>query len=184
MKKLAAVCLLWSALTFPVGAFDYNQSVDEIAESPLTAYQTVYLGMPRADFDANFAILPDWKFFGSTVSFTEHAERTSVVNNISVTEGIEIFSADTSAKGRVLAFDNYFKTKDKKTAQSIYTRLVATIYSNMENFPARQTSKEVEWVQNDVSITVAFDGQKDNDGNYIVYIRRYNNKVLNNKAIS
>ena len=176
-KKVMASALLWAALTASAGAFDYNQSVDEIAESPLTAYQTVYLGM-RADFDANFSILPDWTFYGSSVSFTERAERTSVVKNVSVTEGIEIFSADTSAKGKVLAFDNYFKTTDKATAKSIYSRLVATIYSNMENFPVKQTSKEVEWTQDDVSITVAFDGQKDSDGNYIVYIRRYNNKIL------
>ncbi len=169
-KKVMASALLWAALTASAGAFDYNQSVDEIAESPLTAYQTVYLGMPRADFDANFSILPDWTFYGSSVSFTERAERTSVVKNVSVTEGIEIFSADTSAKGKVLAFDNYFKTTDKATAKSIY--------SNMENFPVKQTSKEVEWTQDDVSITVAFDGQKDSDGNYIVYIRRYNNKIL------
>lgn len=158
-KKVMVSALLWAALTASAGAFDYNQSVDEIAESPLTAYQTVYLGMPRADFDANFSILPDWTFYGSSVSFTERAERTSVVKNVSVTEGIEIFSADTSAK-------------------SIYSRLVSTIYSNMENFPVKQTSKEVEWTQDDVSITVAFDGQKDSDGNYIVYIRRYNNKIL------
>ena len=177
-KKVMASALLWAALTASAGAFDYNQSVDEIAESPLTAYQTVYLGMPRADFDANFSILPHWTFYGSSVSFTERAERTSVVKNVSVTEGIEIFSADTSAKGKVLAFDNYFKTTDKATAKSIYSRLVATIYSNMENFPVKQTSKEVEWTQDDVSITVAFDGQKDSDGNYIVYIRRYNNKIL------
>lgn len=177
-KKLMAAALLWAALTVPAGAFDYNQSVDEIAESPLTAYQTVYLGMPRADFDANFSILPDWTFYGSTVSFTERAERTSVVKNVSVTEGIEIFSADTSAKGKVLAFDNYFKTTDKATAKRIYSRLVATIYSNMENFPVKQGDKEVEWTQDDVSITVAFDGQKDAKGQYIVYIRRYNNKIL------
>lgn len=78
-KKVMASALLWAALTASAGAFDYNQSVDEIAESPLTAYQTVYLGMPRADFDANFSILPDWTFYGSSVSFTERAERTSVV---------------------------------------------------------------------------------------------------------
>lgn len=76
-KKVMASALLWAALTASAGAFDYNQSVDEIAESPLTAYQTVYLGMPRADFDANFSILPDWTFYGSSVSFTERAERTS-----------------------------------------------------------------------------------------------------------
>ena len=121
-KKVMASALLWAALTASAGAFDYNQSVDEIAESPLTAYQTVYLGMPRADFDANFSILQDWTFYGSSVSFTERAERTSVVKNVSVTEGIEIFSADTSAKGKVLAFDNYFKTTDKATAKSIYSR--------------------------------------------------------------
>ena len=40
-KKLMAAALLWATLTVPAGAFDYNQSVDEIAESPLTAYQTV-----------------------------------------------------------------------------------------------------------------------------------------------
>ena len=177
-KKMIAAGLLWTALTASAGAIDYNQSVDEIAANPLTAYQTVYLGMPRADFDGNFSVLSDWTFYGSTVSFTEKAERTSVEKGISVTEGIEIFSADTSAKGKVLAFDNYFKTKDKATAKSIYSRLVATIYSNMENFPVKQSDKEVEWKQDDVSITVAFDGQKDRNGDYIVYIRRYNNKIL------
>ena len=48
----------------------------------------------------------------------------------------------------------------------------------MENFPVKQSDKEVEWTQDDVSITVAFDGQKDAKGQYIVYIRRYNNKIL------
>ena len=77
-KKMIAAGLLWTALTASAGAFDYNQSVDEIAANPLTAYQTVYLGMPRADFDGNFSVLSDWTFYGSTVSFTEKAERTSV----------------------------------------------------------------------------------------------------------
>lgn len=44
-KKIIAAGLLWTALTASAGAFDYNQSVDEIAANPLTAYQTVYLGM-------------------------------------------------------------------------------------------------------------------------------------------
>lgn len=70
-KKIIASGLLWAALTASAGAFDYNQSVDEIAANPLTAYQTVYLGMPRADFDGNFSVLSDWTFYGSTVSFTE-----------------------------------------------------------------------------------------------------------------
>ena len=48
----------------------------------------------------------------------------------------------------------------------------------MENFPVKQSDKEVEWKQGDVSITVAFDGQKDSNGDYVVYIRRYNNKIL------
>ena len=141
-KKIIASGLLWAALTAPAGAFDYNQSVDEIAANPLTAYQTVYLGMPRADFDGNFSVLSDWTFYGSTVSFTEKAERTSVVKNVSVTEGIEIFSADTSAKGRVLAFDNYFKTKDKATAKSIYTRLVATIIPIWKISPSSRATRK------------------------------------------
>ncbi len=37
------------------GAFDYNLSIDEISESPLTAYNTIYLGMPKKDFALNFS---------------------------------------------------------------------------------------------------------------------------------
>ena len=71
-----------------------------------------------------------------------------------------------------------FKTADKKTAKDIYTRLMATIYSNMENFPQRQSSSSVTWVQNDVTIVVSYTEQKDEDGQYVVLIRRYNNHVL------
>lgn len=179
MKKL--VCTL-AAAVLPVFttafAFDYNTSVDEIAADPLTAYQTVYLGMPRADFDGNFSILPDWKFHGSESSYQEWAERKTTSDGVTVIEGIEIFSASPSPVGKVIAFDSYFKTADKNTAKGIYTRLVATVYANMENFPESQQGNTVIWVQNDVTIVVSYDGKKDADGMYIVRIHRYNNHVL------
>ena len=140
-KKVMASALLWAALTASAGAFDYNQSVDEIAESPLTAYQTVYLGMPRADFDANFSILPDWTFYGSSVSFTERAERTSVVKNVSVTEGIEIFSADTSAKGKVLVCQgSRHKEYSEEEASKILAEEEIQIYVDMHQGEAEATA--------------------------------------------
>ena len=60
----------------------------------------------------------------------------------------------------------------------MYARLSATIYSNMENFPASQSSKEIRWIQNDVTIVTWIDDKKDADGYYTVTIRRYNNQVL------
>lgn len=178
LTALTAIVMTLEMGMTAFASFDYNKSVDEIAASPLTAYNTVYLGMPRADFGANFALLPDWKFYGSSISYQERAERSTVKNSIPVTEGIQIFTANPSASGKVLAFDSYFKTADKKTAKDIYTRLMATIYSNMENFPQRQSSSSVTWVQNDVTIAVSYTEQKDEDGQYVVLIRRYNNHVL------
>lgn len=62
MKQTLKRTLLMTALAGMVACqvagaanFDYLKSVDEVAENPLTAYNTVYLGMPRADFGGNFA---------------------------------------------------------------------------------------------------------------------------------
>lgn len=162
----------------PACAFDYNLSVDEISASPLTAYNTVYLGMPRSDFDANFSVLYDWTFYGNTTEHTEKAERSVTTNGITVTEGISIFTTGADSDAKVLSFDNYFKTTDKRTAKDISTRLVATVYSNMESFPFDQNSTSITWVQDDVTIVCYYDGKKDADGNYTVYIRRYNNDLL------
>lgn len=60
----------------------------------------------------------------------------------------------------------------------MYARLSATIYSNMEDFPASQNSKEIRWIQNDVTIVTRLDDKKDGEGYYTVLIRRYNNHVL------
>lgn len=173
----AAATIMMSAASCQ--AFEYTLSVDQIAANPLTAYQTVYLGMPRADFDENFVVLPDWKFIDSSHTCEELAERSTGTGPNDVTEGIRIITADASPTGKVLAFDNYFKTKDKKIAKTIYTRLVATIYSNMENFPQSQRDTAVTWVENDVTIVVSYTGQKDEQGYYTVTIHRYNNRVLN-----
>ncbi len=183
MKRMryAAGFLIAAILGLPAvscRAFDYTLSVDQIAAQPLTAYQTVYLGMPRADFDANFRILPDWKFLASTHDCEEMAERSTRSGSQEVTEGIRVITANASPTGKVLAFDNYFKTKDKKIAQSIYTRLVATIYANMENFPQSQQKTAMVWVENDVTIVVSWTPQKDDQGYYTVTIHRYNNRVL------
>ncbi|MCH4178705.1 MAG: hypothetical protein LKF47_02395 [Megasphaera sp.] len=163
----------------PAAAFDYTLSVDEISGSSLTAYDTVYLGMPRGDFDANFSVLTDWKFYGNTTDTIEKAERSVTDENGTVTEGILIATDTPAADAKVLAFDNYFKTGNRKIAKAIYTRLVATVYSNMESFPASQNGTAVTWIQDDVTIVCYYDGKKDSDGNYIVYIRRYNNHRLN-----
>lgn len=183
MKRIryAVCCLLAAIVMIPAAvsrAFEYTLSVDQIAADPLTAYQTVYLGMPRADFDANFTVLPDWKFLDSSQDCEEIAERSTGSGSSDVTEGIRVVTANASPTGKVLAFDNYFKTKDKKIAKSIYTRLVATIYSNMENFPQSQRDAVVVWVENDVTIVVSYTGRKDAQGYYTVTIHRYNNRVL------
>ena len=170
------VCLCFGLL--PAAAFDYDQSVDEISLSPTTAYDTVYLGMPRADFEANFSALPGWTFYGSTTSKLERAERSVTRDGVTVQEGLVILTADTSADSRVLAFDNYFRTADKKTARDIYRRLRASIYSAMDDFPVRQSGRMTTWVRGDVTIVVFSKAEKDKDGMYTVVIRRYNNHVL------
>ncbi len=176
-----AICCVFAAIALvPISglAFDYKLSVDQIAADPLTAYQTVYLGMPRADFDENFIVLPDWKFVDTSDVHEEIAERSTGTGNDDVTEGIRIVSANTAPDGKVLAFDNYFKTKNKRIAKSIYTRLIATIYANMENFPQSQQHMQMTWVQNDVTIVVSYGEQKDAQGYYAVTIHRYNNREL------
>lgn len=169
----ALVCQLAGA-----ASFDYLKSVDEVAESPLTAYNTIYLGMPRADFGGNFALLPDWKYTGNTTSYEEKAERTTTNDGVTVTEGIAVLAASPAPNAKVLAFDNYFVTKDKNAAKEMYSRLVSTVYANMGSFPIAQSDKKISWVQNDVTVVVSFDGQKDKDGNYTVLLRRFNNHVL------
>ncbi len=175
---MALAALVAGATPVSQAAFDYNTSIDEISASPLTAYDTVYLGMPRRDFAANFSVLPDWTYSGSATSYQEQAERTGTFGRVTVTEGIVIFTANPSDTGKVLAFDNYFKTKDKKTAKEMYTRLVATVYSNMENFPVQQRRHAVTWQEGDVTIVVSSTRTADADGFYTVTIRRYNNQVL------
>ncbi|WP_101912073.1 hypothetical protein [Megasphaera vaginalis (ex Bordigoni et al. 2020)] len=159
-------------------AFDYNQSVDEAAIDPLTAYHTLYLGMPRSDFSANFSVLSDWTFYSRPEALTEWAERSTVANDVKVTEGVSVYTETTAAKARVLAFENYFKTDKKKVAQAIYSRIIATIYAGVEDFPESQSGNQMTWVQKDITIVVSFDGKKADDGQYIVRIRRYNNSVL------
>lgn len=179
MKWKTGLAVLAAAMCIPAGsmAFDYNLSIDEISEHPLTAYNTVYLGMPKKDFALNFSILPDWTFYGSDGT-TEKAERSVTQNGVTVIEGLSITTADGSPRGKVLAFENYFKTTNRKAARDMYARLSSTIYSNMENFPASQSSKEIRWIQNDVTIVTWIDDKKDADGYYTVTIRRYNNHVL------
>ena len=171
-----ACCLVLGSMT--ASAFDYDQSVDEISLSPTTAYDTVYLGMSRADFDANFSALPGWTFYGNTTSRLERAERSVTRDGVTVQEGLVILTDDTAADSKVLAFDNYFRTADKKTARDIYRRLRASIYAAMDDFPVRQSSRMTTWVRGDVTIVVFAKAEKDKDGMYAVVIRRYNNHVL------
>ena len=171
-----ACCLVLSPMT--ASAFDYDQSVDEISLSPTTAYDTVYLGMSRADFDANFSALPGWTFYGNTTSKLERAERSVTRDGVTVQEGLVILTDDTAADSKVLAFDNYFRTADKKTARDIYRRLRASIYAAMDDFPVRQNGRMTTWVRGDVTIVVFAKAEKDKDGMYAVVIRRYNNHVL------
>ena len=182
MKRLLLVLAAAACLTgfAPAGgsAFNYDESVDSISLSPTTAYDTVYLGMPRGDFDANFSALTDWKYYGNTTERTEKAERSTGNDKDAVVEGIAIYTAEPSKNSRVLAFDNYFKTKDKKTAREIYKRLRATIYSSMSDFPRSQRRGKVVWVDKDVTISVSYTGQRDEEGWYVVSIRRYNNRML------
>lgn len=180
-KSLAVTAGLWTLLAASLAGaanFDYMKSVDEVAEDPLTAYNTVYLGMPRSDFGRNFSVLPDWTYTGDTSSYEEQAERTTQDGNVTVTEGLSILAASTDPKAKVLAFDNYFKTKDKTTAKNMYSRLVSTVYANMEDFPSSQRSDAVTWIHNDITVVVSFSGKADSEGNYVVRLRRFNNHVL------
>lgn len=178
--KKSILTMLMTSLFLPatIGAFDYNKSIDEISESPLTAYNTIYLGMPKKDFAANFSVLPDWTFYGSDGVF-EKAERKGDFDGVTVIEGLDIYTANGAPDGRVIAFENYFKCPDKKMARHMYARLSGTVYSFMENFPAYQSSKEIRWIQGDVTIVTYIDERKDDDGYYTVAIRRYNNTVMN-----
>ena len=110
MKWKTRLAVLAAAMYIPAGAlaFDYNLSIDEISEHPLTAYNTVYLGMPKKDFALNFSILPDWTFYGSDGT-TEKAERSVTQDGVTVIEGLSIETADGSPAGRGLAFENYFR---------------------------------------------------------------------------
>lgn len=174
---LACVGLLGFGI-FPSSAFDYNQAVDEISLSPTTAYDTVYLGMPRADFDANFSTVPGWTFYGSTTSKLERAERSVTNDGETVQEGIVILTSSAAADSKVLAFDNYFRTTDKKIAKDIYKRLCASMYAAIDDFPAKQSHLMTTWVHGDVTIVVFAKDEKDKDGMYAVVVRRYNNHVL------
>lgn len=180
-KRIALTAGLWTILAAGMSGaanFDYMKSVDEVAEDPLTAYHTVYLGMPRADFTGNFSILKDWTYTGDGASYQEKAERTTTTGGVTVTEGLSILAASTEPTGKVLAFDNYFLTKDKKTAKDMYSRLVSTVYANMESFPSEQGSSKVVWIHNDITVVVSFTGKTDVNGNYVVLLRRFNNHVL------
>lgn len=179
-KRAAATAAISAGMAVQLAgaaSFDYMKSADEVAENPLTAYSTVYLGMPRADFGANFSVLPDWTY-SSDASYTEKAERTTTNGGITVTEGLTVLAEGSAPNARVLAFDNYFMTKDKNTAKEMYSRLVSTVYANMESFPASQRGEKVTWVQGDVTVVVSFSGTKDKNGLYTVLLRRYNNRVL------
>lgn len=160
------------------GAFDYNLSIDEISESPLTAYNTIYLGMPKKDFALNFSVLPDWTFYASDGVF-EKAERKGDFDGNTVIEGLDIYTANGTPDGRVLAFENYFKCPNKRMAREMYARLSGTIYVSMENFPSYQSDKEIRWIEGDVTIVTYIDERKDDAGYYTVVIRRYNNTVMN-----
>lgn len=176
-QSLVAAILAVSLLPSAAAAFDYNLSIDEISEHPLTAYNTVYLGMPKGDFSLNFSVLPDWTFYASDGP-AERAERSVTTDGITVIEGLSIETSDGTPMGRTLAFTNYFKTKNRKVAKDMYSRLAATIYSNMEDFPASQSGNEIRWIENDITIVTRIDDRKDADGYYRVFIRRYNNRVL------
>lgn len=166
----AAVCTVGSA-----GAFDYKVSIDEVAEHPLTAYETLYLGMPQKDFSLNFSVLPDW-IMQRLSAQESRAERRGTRNGVTIVEGVRVQAADGSTQGRVLAFENYFKTNDKKTAKTTYTRLVSTLYANMDGYPVKQTDSTVTWVAGEVTVTIS--RTKDESGLYTVILRRYNNKEL------
>lgn len=180
-KRMALTAGIWTMIAAGMSGaanFDYMKSVDEVAEDPLTAYQTVYLGMPRADFTGNFSILKDWTYTGDGASYQEKAERTTTDGSVTVTEGLAILTASTEPTGKVLAFDNYFLTKDKNTAKAMYSRLVSTVYANMESFPSEQSGDKVVWIHNDITVVVSFTGKTNVKGNYVVLLRRFNNHVL------
>ncbi|WP_289002268.1 hypothetical protein [uncultured Megasphaera sp.] len=111
----AAAVLALSLVPAAAGAFDYNMSVDEVSEHPLTAYNTVYLAMPKADFARNFAVLPDWTFYASDGT-SEKAERTTTDGKATIIEGLSITTANGTPQGKTIAFENYFKSNDRKNS--------------------------------------------------------------------
>jgi hypothetical protein len=174
---MAGSLLTLGMLTCSFAAFDCHKAVDEIATDPLTAYSTVYLGMPRGDFDADFSVLPDWVFYKNNNNVNEKVERKGIVNGVNIVEGLAITSVDATATSKVIAFDNYFKTGDKKTAWSIYKRIMSTVWSGMEDMPIAQDNDHVAWKVRDITVVVSIQYNRD-ESQYVIIIRRYNNVLL------
>lgn len=171
--KLIVAALISAAPLLPAYAFDVNQAVDEISMDPLTAY-TVYLGMPKSDFGLNFSVLKDWTYTpGST---KEKAERSTMINNKTVTEGLDVLSENANKASRIIEFNDYFLTADKGIAKNLYKRTVSTIWMTME-MPLKQSDDDVTWIKNDVTIVVSMRYDK-NERVYRVNVRRFNNRVL------
>jgi len=170
--------VLTSTAFFSCAAFDYNKAVDEIAADPLTSYNTVYLGMPKSDFDLDFSMLPDWSFYKNEMGVNEKAERETKIDGTTLLEGIKITTAIPAGSAKVIAFDCYFKTDSKKIAKEIYDRAVSTVWSGVEDMPVAQASDFVFWKQKDISIVVSYRYEKD-ENQYVITIRRFNNRILN-----
>ena len=171
---LAAMMLAFSMTSGAFAAFDVNQAADEVTVDPLTAY-TVYLGMPKADFAADFSVLSDWQY--KQIDGThEKAERTMKLKNDFLLEGVNILTVDAAPSSKVIEFNNYFKTGNKGIAKAVYQRLLSTIWMSLEA-PVSQSGDSALWVSKDVSIQVTMAYDK-GEGAYIVTIRRFNNTIL------
>jgi len=166
---LAAVFSIGSALS-SMAYFDYNQAADEVTMEPMTAY-TVYLAMPKTDFGGNFSILPDWKYYKGQGD-SEKAEREYTRDGVYMLEGLEIKAPVKSWGQRVVEFDNYFKTNDKKIARSMYQRMLQTLWAGMDE-PVVQKEDYAQWSQDNFAMALQLSYDK-TAGQYLILLRRYN----------
>lgn len=142
MKKwtwlIFSLCCFAVFCMAPVSAqsFDYMKDVDTVTANPQKAY-TVYVGMPSADFRANFRNLKGWtyrgdSFFDKDGSVSPYSVLKNIRKGDSVAETINVIStAGTRSPRTIETYNNCFYTNSYQTARQIYDRAVNNFRYNL-----------------------------------------------------